>query len=70
MSANGPPGCHRCERPIIKGGEVLLNKKLFHPGCAVAAAKEKKHGRKIDGTRRGEENHEAGVIPRADSASN
>ena len=70
MNANGPPDCPRCECPIVKGGEVLLNKKLFHPGCAVEVAKEKKHGRKIDGPRRGEENHAAGVVTRADAARN
>lgn len=42
MSINGPPDCHLCKRPIVKGSEVLLNKKLFHPGCAATVAKEKK----------------------------
>jgi hypothetical protein len=67
MSINGPPGCYRCEQPIAKGGEVLLNKELFHPGCAVEVAKEKKHGRKTDGTRRGEKGHEARTVARADT---
>ena len=70
MSINGPPDCHLCKLPIVKGGEVLLSKKLFHPGCAVAVAKEKRHGRKTDGTRRGEEGCEAGASPRADPAGN
>ena len=42
MSTNGPSDCHLCQRPVFKGSGVLLNKKLFHPGCAVVVAKEKK----------------------------
>jgi hypothetical protein len=58
MSINGPPDCHRCERPIPKGSEVLLNQKLYHPGCAVEVAKEKKHGSNTHDARRGEQGEE------------
>ena len=70
MNANGPPECHLCERPIVKGSEVLLNKELFHPGCAVVVAKEKKDGHKTDDARRSEEGNERGVVPCADPAGN
>jgi hypothetical protein len=70
MSANGPPDCHLCERPVVKGSEVLLNKKLFHPGCAVVVAKEKKNGRDTDDARRGSEGDEAGIVSCADPARN
>ena len=70
MSANGPPDCYLCERPIVKGSEVLLNKKPFHPGCAVVVAKEKKHGSNADDARRSEEGNEAGTVPRADPTGN
>lgn len=70
MSTNGPPACHLCERPIVKGIEVLLGKKLYHPGCAVVVAKEKKHGHETDDARRREEGHERGVVSCADPAGN
>jgi hypothetical protein len=70
MSTNGPPGCHLCKLPIVKGSEVFLNRKSFHPSCAVVVAKEKKHGCKTDDARRSEEGDEAGVVPRADPARN
>jgi hypothetical protein len=70
MSANGRPDCHLCERPIVKGSEVLLNKKPYHPGCAVEVAKEKKHGHETDDARRSEEGHERGVVSCADTAGN
>src|ERR1700749_2146350 len=70
MSTNGPPDCHRCGCPIPKGSEVLLNKKLFHAACAVAAVKEKKHGSNTDDTRRGEQGEESGFVSRTDAARN
>lgn len=70
MSINGPPDCHFCNRPIGKGGEVLLGREQFHPGCAVVVAKERKHGHKANDACRGEEGHEAGVITHADPAGN
>jgi hypothetical protein len=70
MSTKGPPDCYLCERPIVKGSEVLLNKKLFHPGCAVAVAKEKKYGRNTHDACRSEEDSEGGAIPCADPAGN
>ena len=70
MSTNGPPGCHLCNQPIVKGIEVLLNKKLFHPGCAVVVAKEKKHGHNAHDARRSEEGDEAGVVSCTDPAGN
>jgi hypothetical protein len=70
MSINGPPDCHRCERPIPKGSEVLLNKKLFHAGCAVAVAKEKKHGSNIDDARRSKEGIKGGAIVGTDTTCN
>ena len=70
MSTNGPPACHLCKLPIVKGMEVLLNRKLYHPGCAVVVAKEKKHGHKTDDARRSDEGNEAGVVPCADTAGN
>jgi hypothetical protein len=70
MNANGPPDCDLCERPSVKGSEVLLNKKRFHPGCAVVVAKEKKHGHNAHDARRGEEGNEAGVGSCADPAIN
>ncbi len=44
--------CRLCGSPIPKNMEVFLNKEPFHPGCAVEAAKEKKHGRKANDARR------------------
>lgn len=73
MSANGPPDCRLCERPIVKGSQVLLNKKLFHPGCAVVIAKERKQGRygyKTHDAYGSEEGNEAGVVPCSDPARN
>ena len=70
MSTTGPPDCHLCERPIVKGSEVLLNKKLFHPGCAVVVAKEKKHGSNADDARRSKEGSEAGVVSSTNPGSN
>ena len=70
MSTNGPTDCHLCNLPIVKGIEVLLRNNLFHPGCAVVVAKEKKHGHKTHDTRRSEEGKQAGVIPCADPTSN
>jgi hypothetical protein len=70
MSTNGPPDCHLCKLPIVKGIEVLLNKELFHPGCAVVVAKEKKHGHNAHDARRSEEGNEAGVVSCADPAGN
>ena len=70
MNANGPLGCHLCERPIVKGREVFLNQKPYHPGCAVVVAKEKKHGNNSHDARRSEEDHEAGVVSSADAAGN
>lgn len=70
MSANTGQDCRLCKLPVFKGGEVLLNKQPFHPGCAVVVAKERKHGRNTDSSRRGDKGHEAGVISRADPARN
>jgi hypothetical protein len=70
VNTNGPPGCHLCNQPIVKGLEVLLDKKLFHPGCAVVVAKEKKHGYNAHDARRRNEGNEAGVVARADPAGN
>lgn len=70
MSTNGPPDCRRCGHPIDKGSEVLLNKKLFHPGCAVAVAKENKHGSNTHGARRSEQGEEGGLVSRTDTARN
>lgn len=70
MSTNGPPGCHLCKLPIVKGSEVFLNRKAFHPGCAVVVAKEKKHGRNADNACRSKEGDERGVVPCADPAGN
>ena len=70
MSTNGPTDCRLCKLPILKGGEVLLNKELFHPGCAVVVAKETRRGCNTDDARRSEEGHEAGVVPCADPAGN
>ena len=70
MSINGPPDCGLCERPINKGSEVLLNKQLFHPGCAVAVAKEKKHGSNAHDARRSEESNTGGTLAGADPAGN
>lgn len=70
MTINGPPDCHRCGRPIDKGSEVLLNKKLFHPGCAVVVAKENKDESNTHDARRGEQGEERGFISRTDPARN
>jgi hypothetical protein len=70
MSINGPPDCQLCERPIVKGMEVLLNKEPFHPGCAVVVVKERKHGHKTHDARRSAEGNKAGVISCADPAGN
>lgn len=70
MSTNGPPDCYRCQCPIGKGSEVLLNKKLFHPGCAVVVAKENKHGSNTHDARRSEESSEAGAFAHTDAARN
>ena len=70
MSINGPPDCHLCERPIRKGSGVLLGKKLFHPGCAVEVAKEKKHANNTDDACGGKEGSEGGTVSCADPRSN
>jgi hypothetical protein len=70
MRTNGPLGCHLCERPIVKGSEVFLNQKPYHPGCAVVAAKEKKHGNNAHDACRSEEGNEARVVAGADPAGN
>src|ERR1041384_6622016 len=70
MSINGPPYCPLCNQPIAKGIEVLLGKRLFHPGCAVVVAKERKHEHTTDDARRSEEGHERGIVSCADSGSN
>ena len=70
MSTNEPPDCHLCKLPIVKGIEVLLRKKLFHPGCAVVIAKEKKHERNAHDACRSKEGNETGVVTCADPAGN
>lgn len=70
MSTNGPPDCYLCNLPITKGIEVRLGGNLFHPGCAVVIAKEKKHGRNADDTCGSKQDNEAGVVTCADSAGN
>jgi hypothetical protein len=64
------PTCAFCSLPITRGAGVFYRNEPYHPGCAVAVAKEKRNGRKTDDTRRSKEGHEAGAVTRADPAGN
>lgn len=68
MNTDAPPTCHLCSLPILRKLEVFLSKNTFHPGCAVTAAKEKKHEINAADARRRDKGDEGGSLAPADAA--
>ncbi len=52
-----PANCTLCGVPLPRGMAVTVNRKPFHPGCAVTALQERKNGRSTTDPRGGAEDH-------------
>lgn len=62
--------CFLCGSPISKGMEVSYQHNVYHSKCAVKAAKEKKDGQQIDGSRRSAESDAGGAFELTNSFVN
>lgn len=56
------PDCTACGLPILRGMEVSLNRKLYHPGCAVRAAQNRRKDEQADDARR-KAHYEGRTVP-------